>query len=676
MALLATGPVPNRANAADHNQVAPRHWAFQPIDRPATPAVHNPDWIANPIDAFVLRRLEQNRIEPSPEADRATLARRLSLDLTGLPPSPDSVRAFVNDPSPSAYDRLVSRLLESPHFGEQWARHWLDLARYADSDGYEKDNVRPWAWRYRDWVIQAINGDMPFDQFTREQLAGDLLENATLGQKTATGLHRNTLTNKEGGVDQEEFRCQAVVDRVNTTATIWLGLTVACAECHDHKYDPISQKEYYRLFAFFNNADEKDLAAPFPDELAAYESALARWQKARARLLAELDNGPDDSEASARKEALAAHDKTKPSYPPSKVRTLARAEKARATHIHERGDFLRPGRQVQPGTPAVLHAFQGNPENADRLALADWLLDPANPLTARVTVNRLWQHLFGRGLVRTPDDFGSRGEPPTHPELLDWLAAEFIQRGWSRRDMIRLIVTSNTYRQSSRHRPKLQTRDPLNTWLARQNRFRLSSENIRDAALAAGGLLARAIGGPGVRPPLPADIAALGYANSVKWKESAGSEKYRRGLYILFQRTVPYPMLTLFDSPDSNTTCTRRERSNTPLQALTLLNDPVFFECAQNLGRLTHRDLANASVDDRIDHLFIRCLSRLPSAPERARLRELHDQHLALASFVHPNETARLTGAPAASPGDAADIAALVAVSRVILNLDEFITRE
>jgi hypothetical protein len=684
------------------------HWSFQSIVRPAVPRVSSADWVRNPIDAFILRRLEEEKVEPSPVADRATLVRRLSLDLTGLPPAPDLARDFVNDPRPSAYARLVDRMLESPHFGEQWGRHWLDLARYADSDGYEKDSVRPWAWRYRDWVIQAINDDMPFERFTREQLAGDLLENATVEQKIATGLHRNTLTNKEGGVDQEEFRCQAVVDRVNTTATIWLGLTVGCAECHDHKYDPISQKEFYRLFAFFNSADEKDIAAPLDGELAAYRLAHERWRARHTQLeadrvryaaeelperIAEILDCPaerrteDDRNALADhdrargeglkewKETLEAHRKKEPPFPGTKAPTLVSADEPRATFVHVRGDFLRRGEQVRPGTPSVLHGGEGFSDGANRLDLAEWLVDSGNPLTARVTVNRIWQHLFGRGLVATPEDFGTRGEPPSHPELLDWLADEFARRGWSRKEMIRLIVTSNTYRQRSHHRPELRTRDPRNLWLSRQNRFRMSAENVRDAALSVSGLLSPQIGGPSVRPPLPADIAALGYANSVKWQESAGADKFRRGLYILFQRTVPYPMLATFDAPDSNTACTRRERSNTPLQALALLNDPVFFECAQQLGRKVWEESGSAAVEERLDRLVDRCLSRAPSARERSRLRELHDWHLAWAA-AHPEEAKELAGVSESAPEHAGEIAALVAAGRVVMNLDEFITRE
>ena len=586
------------ANAA----FATNHWAFVAPVRPAVPAP------GNPIDAFVRARLGKEKIAPSPEANRATLLRRLSFDLTGLPPSIDEVDAFLNDPSASAYENVVDRLLGSPHFGEQWGRHWLDLARYADSDGYETDAIRPTAYYYRDWVIGAINADMPFDRFTTEQLAGDLLPDAKQEQQKATGFHRQTLTNKEGGVDQEEYRCKATVDRVNTTATVWLGLTVGCAECHNHKYDPISQREYYQMYAFFNDASERDLVFADP-------------------------SSPPDLIGPPR---------------PIRIPIMSRADPARKTHIHERGDFLRKGEEVEPGTLRVLHALKARNEKPDRLDLAQWFMSRDNPLTTRVAANDIWQHLFGRGLVNTPADFGTRGERPSHPELLDWLATEFPRLNWSRKALIKLIVMSATYRQSSHYRPELAERDPQNLLLARQNRLRLPAENVRDAHLAVSGLLTRTVGGPSVRPPMPADIAAIGYAGSIKWKESEGPDRYRRGLYTFFQRTVPYPMLTTFDAPDSNTTCTRRDRSNTPLQALALLNDRTFFECAETLGR----SLAglSGSREQIIAQGFKRCFAREPRPEELERVQAFLEKQ--------PPELA------------------WVAIARTLMNLDEFITRE
>ena len=876
------------------------HWAYQPVKRPAVSGT------GNAIDAFVHARLAKERLQPSPEANRPTLIRRLSLDLLGLPPKPEEVRTFVSDTSPNAYEKLVDRLLASPHFGERWGRHWLDLARYADSDGYEKDKPRPFAYTFRDWVIQAINSDLPFDQFSIQQLAGDLLPSATPTQKIATGFHRQTLTNTEGGTDQEEFRCKAVVDRVSTTATVWLGTTMGCAECHSHKYDPFTQREFYQLFAFFNNANEKAIPAPNAEEQMAYDKAKQAHDAETAKLKAALDayakseltpkldawlktasfdavpwrslapdklaakNGttlkadkeavitasgtlpdkdtytveaklalkrltgfrleaiddPDPKKGAGRSKdgnfvltkfgvklfvpgqfeakelelanakadfsqnkfpveaslkgedtagwaispqqqkshvavfelkspldvpegarlvftldhqyketyllgqfrlaatdaagplkpdftpdavasALAAkpeqrtakqtevlakyfreqvdeqgkklqaaiddHGKKGPAAPATTAAVLAEEPGVRKTYTHVRGNFLDKGVEVRAAVPAVLHALKPRAAQPDRLDLAQWLFAPENPLTARVSVNHIWKNLFGRGLVGTVEDFGKQGEKPTHPELLDWLASEFPRLGWSRKALIKSIVTSATYKQASLNRPELQDRDPNNLLLARQNRLRLEAETVRDAYLAASGLLNPKIGGPSIRPPLPADIAALGYANSVKWTESKGDEKNRRGLYIFFQRTVPYPMLMTFDAPDSNSTCARRERSNTPLQALTLLNDPVFFECAQQLGARM-AEVPTADAAERIRHGFERALARPPSAEELARLLKLYEAQLKLAQ-ANADGAAKIAGAKQAAP-EVPEKATLVALGRVMLNLDEFFTRD
>lgn len=616
------------------------HWAFQAIQRPEPPAVADESWVRNPIDAFILDRLEREGIAPSPEADRATLIRRLSLDLLGIPPTPEEVDAFVQDRAPNAVEALVDRLLSSPHYGERWGRHWLDLARYADSDGYEKDNPRPEAFRFRDWVINALNSDLPFDRFTIEQLAGDLLPDASLEQRTAAGFHRNTLTNTEGGVDQEEFRVAAVVDRVNTTGTVWLGLTVGCAQCHTHKYDPITQREYYQLFAFFNASDEENLPLEPPS--------------------------PDDSSEKA--------DKPKAKAPVPHIRTFREPppESRRSTHILIRGDFLRPGESVDPETFEVLPPMAPEGDDPDRLDLAHWIVDSENPLTARVTVNRIWFHLFGRALVPTMDDFGTQGELPSHPELLDWLASEFQRLGWSQKSLIRTIVLSATYRQSSVSRPELSDRDPENVWLARQNRVRLEAEVIRDASLAAAGLLSPKLGGPSVFPPQPPGISDLTYARSARWQESSGEDRYRRGLYTFFRRTSPYPMLTTFDAPDANVCAVGRETSNTPLQALTLLNDAVFVECARSLALRVARE----SEDETIARAFRLVLGRSPSPDERQILESLYQEFLA--DFRDdPEAVSELLGATSV-PDDlpSEQVAALTATARVLLNLDEFMTRE
>ena len=894
-------PWPEAAAGSGRRKVD--HWSFKTPVRPPPPVVTNSAWVRNPIDNFVLARLEKEGIAPSPEADKHTLLRRLSLDLTGLPPTPAEVRLFVADPSPKAYEALVDRLLASPHFGERWARHWLDLAHYADSDGYEKDSPRPFAYVYRDWVIRSLNRDQPFDQFTIEQIAGDLLPNATAEQKLATGFQRQTLTNKEGGVDQEEFRRKAVVDRVGTLGTVWLGVTLACAECHAHKYDPFSQRDFYQLYAFFNDASERDLPAPQPPELARYDAAKRAWDTEAARLKSDLadhlknvlparviawedtlkkslapwtpleprkltsaggatlkahgdriievtgtnaatdtytveiatelkgvtgfrleafpdtgktktvgrsargnfvlsefsvkllakdgapravalqnassdfaqgkytaahaidgnsetgwavapqtnqahaavfetreplavpagarliftldqrngtahtlarfrlsattsprplkaDTTPDalvtilalpaarrtapqneqlhqyyrdefDPDFRKLNDRIAQHAAQQPKPPATTAAVLLKEEKGRKTHVHVRGDFLRPGGEVTPDTPGVLPPLTARGPRPDRFDLARWLVDPAHPLTARVTANQHWTHLFGRALVKTENDFGTRGERASHPELLDWLATELPRLGWSRKAFLKLIVTSATYRQISDSRSELEIRDPLNLLLARQNRFRLEAETVRDACLAVSGLLVPAIGGPSVRPPLPSDIAALGYASAIQWPQSTGDDRYRRGLYIFFQRTVPFPMLMIFDAPDSNASCTRRERSNTPLQALTLLNDRVFFECAQTLGGRMHA--AATDISQRLQHGFERSLGRPPASAELERLTSLYEsqkQRLA----AQPERAARILGTAKAT--DAIDQAACVALARVILNLDEFLTRE
>jgi hypothetical protein len=669
----AASETPVRASRPPNHET---HWAFVAPARPAIPAVKNARWVRNPVDHFVLARLEKEHLAPSPEADRRTLIRRLYLDLLGLPPTPEQVRAFLSDKAPDAYERLVDALLDSPHFGERWGRHWLDLARYADSSGYQVDRPRPFAWVYRDWVINAFNDDLPFDQFTVEQLAGDLLPGASLEQKAAAGFHRLTLMNHEDGVDQEEFRCKARVDRVSVTGTAWLGLTLGCAECHNHKYDPISQREFYQVYAFFNNAQEVDvpMAPPTNQVVRTNSSADARWPAARHRRIE-----PQGTNASL--ESFAENV------------TPARAA------IHVRGDFLRKGEEVNAGTPAVLPRLKSRQAHPDRLDLARWMIDPTNPLTARVAVNHVWQHLFGRGLVNTPEDFGLRGERPSHPQLLDWLAVAFAspcranaERGtrnaelshiggtssvaglaWSRKALIKLIVTSATYRQASSFRPDLAERDPQNVLLARQNRLRVESEIMRDLSLAISGLLKDDIGGPSFHPHLPDDVKKLGLAGAFSWADSEGPEKYRRGLYIFAQRTVPYPTSMTLDQADPTQTCPRRERSNTPLQALTLLNHGLFVECAQALGKRLLQIPARTS-HERLEQAVELCLSRKPTKAELDRIERLFLDQLALAR-TNPAASVLLTGLDPAQPR-LAETASLIALSQVLLNLDEFMTRE
>ena len=656
----------------------PPHWAFRQKERPDLPEVKSPERVRNPIDRFVLARLEDEGIKPSPEADRTTLIRRLSLDLLGLTPGVEEVDAFLGDASPRAYERLVDRLLASPRFGERWARHWLDLARYADSDGYEVDNPRPLAWHWRDWVIEAINRDVPYDQFTVEQLAGDLLPNATREQRLATAFHRQTLTNKESGIDKEEYRVKAVVDRVSTTSLVWLGLTVGCAQCHDHPYDPVEQREFYRLFAFFNNADEADLRLPGSEE------EMARYREKKERHAQELKGLREKLKTAKGKAAsdidrrIKALEKKPPRDPSPALHVIARRKQPRETHILDRGDHRRPKKDetLAPGTPATLGSLEPRRDGppADRLDLAHWLMDPRNPLTARVAVNRFWMHLFGRGLVRTPGDFGVRGEPPAHPGLLDWLADEFIRGGWSRKSMIRLIVTSAAYRQSSRHRPDLAGRDPTNRLVHRQNRFRVEAEIVRDIHLSASGLLVDRIGGPGVFPPISKDLIKITFRSRLPWKTSVGADRHRRGMYTFYKRSVPHPNLSTFDCPDAGATSVARDISNTPVQALATLNNEVFVEAAQALARrvLSSRFQADA---DRLDYAFRLCVARHPGKTEIGRLTEFLKTARAWYR-QNPAEAEKMTGAYGSEKVSHAESAAWTAVANVLLNLDEFLTRE
>jgi hypothetical protein len=540
------------------------HWSFAPITRPTVPSSKR----KNPIDAFIERELAKHDLKPSAEADPITLIRRVFLDLTGLPPTPPDL-SDLSDWSDEKYVALVDRLLASPNFGERWARHWLDMARYADSNGFLGDGLRPNAWRYRDWVIDAINRDLPFDQFTIEQIAGDLLPEPTLAQLTASGFHRNAALNTEAGVDKEEARFQNLADRVNTTGRVWMGLTVGCAQCHTHKYDPITIRDYYSFYAFFNNTVDQD-------------------------------------------------------EPNTKTPALAEVTKdRRQTYVHMAGDYTRRGPDVMPASLSALPSMTkpAQPEPS-RLDLAKWLVSPQHPLTSRVSVNHIWSKLFGIGLVSTPDDFGATGEPPSHPELLDWLASEFMRQGWSRKQLIKLIVTSATYKQSSTHRDDIVVIDPLNRLLSRQNRLRLDAEILRDSALAVSGLLKPTIGGPSFRPPLPEDVFDVG--RSSNWKASPGDEIYRRSLYIITLRSVLYPTLTTFDAPDAADACVRRERSNTPLQALTMMNDGVFVEAAQSLALRAMRESST-----RLENLFRLVLNREPHAEELSRLRAFHAEQKA-----------------------------------------------
>ena len=897
-----------------------QHWAYRTVQKPEPEPqqTSNQQWIRNPIDRYVLARLQSSGIPPSPQADPATLAKRVAYDLTGLPPDPTSVNKFVGNPSEANYLELVESLLASEHFGERWGRHWLDKARYADSDGYEKDRPRPNAWLYRDWVIDSVNADMPFDQFTKEQLAGDLLENPTARQKLATAFHRQTLTNTEGGVDKEEFRVEATFDRTETTAAIWLGLTMTCARCHNHKYDQISQQEYYRLFAFFDDLDETntnlppsqtavtehdrltaehqiklteiqneydvakaklrpefelwmqkvdELTAKNPEEALAFTIAQPVSAKSASGAVLTIDkdgsvlvtgpvpdkdkytlviempaaglsgiklealthdslpskgpgkppNGnfviselrayagkdtafksdyervpfsfaeadfsqnkfapsgalqntpksgwaispkmgqphqllclteplvPTDTqrflqivldqqfggkhvlghfrlstvsgdtqlrrlpaeiaktfhipaEKRNRKQlsALAEHFATQhantraitkrlatlksksPTLPTISARVISPAN--RTTRVLHRGDFLQPAEDVETDVLSVVsrsHQLTKRipPQAADRLDLANWLTDPRHPLTARVSVNHVWAQLFGRGIVATVNDFGIRGDVPTHPRLLDWLAWNYPRdMQWSRKTLIKTIVLSSTYRQASRHRSDLRNIDPTNDLLARQNRVRVSGEVVRDLHLAVSGLLSNKVGGPSVFPPLPPGVAELSYANNFKWKTSKGEDAYRRGMYTFFKRTSPYPNLISFDCPDSNTSRLQRDISNTPLQALVTLNNRVFVEAAQALTRRV-LDEGGETDHDKMSYAIQKVLIRNPNENEIQRFTQLLASSREYYS-TNPEAAAKVTSIHRSPSHPIEENAAWVVTLRMLTNLDEFIVRD
>ncbi|MDX2268830.1 MAG: PSD1 and planctomycete cytochrome C domain-containing protein [Bryobacter sp.] len=882
-----------------------KHWTFSAPHRPSLPSVQNAAWVKNAVDNFVLAKLEKENLAPSAAANRATLLRRLSLDLTGLPPTWQEVQAFIRDKSKNAYEKQVDRLLASPHYGERWGRHWLDAARYADSDGYEKDKMRN-VWFYRDWVVAAHNRDLPYNQFLTEQLAGDLLPQPTQDQLVATGFLRNSMINEEGGIDPEQFRMEAMFDRMDAIGKSMLGLTIQCAQCHNHKYDPLRQEEYYKLFAFLNNSHEANIATYTPAEqqkramvlngirelegqlqhrnpdwalrMSAWEASLpkpANWEvtkpevddistggqkyllqedgsllaagyaptKHRAKLtlkptaklirsfrlellndpnlplggpgrslygtgaltefeveleaesaekpkklkisraLADLNlpeqeilaiykdksdkrrvTGPIEYAIDGKDETAWGHDagpvrrnepreaifvleepidlsdgksklhvylsqkhggwnsddnqnynlgrirlsvstdtvETAPlplrvrellAIPPAErsarqtqaifqywrttvpawqglneeIETLWKQhpegstqlvllerDRMRPTHLLELGDFLKPAKTVAPGVPAFLNPL---PEGAGgtRLDLARWITDRNAPTTARAFVNRVWQQYFGTGIIETSEDLGTQSAAPSHRELLDWLAVEFMETGWSMKKLHRLIVTSNVYQQSSEVRPELLTKDPNNRLLARGPRFRVEGEIVRDITLAASGLLNRQVGGPSVFPPAPEFLfqppSSYGPKN---WPVEKGENRYRRALYTFRFRSVPYPVLTNFDTPNGDVSCVRRVRSNTPLQALTMLNEPLFLEAAQALGQRAMKEGGKADAE-RIQYVFQRTLSRRAEAAEEAALMAFLDK-----------QRARQLG----------EEQTWTALARVVLNLDETITKE
>ncbi len=724
----ADKPSPERANRD-------RPWAFQTPVWPVLPVVQNKSWVRNPIDTFILAKLEEAGLAPAPAADPAVLLRRLSFDLTGLPPTPEEVDAFVQDHSPDAYEKLVDRLLASSQYGERWALYWLDLVRFAESDGFKADDPRPAAWRYRDYVIQALNQDKPYDRFLREQLAGDEIAPEDTSARIATGFNRH-FPDEYNAVNLEQRRQEILNDMTDTTASVFLGLTVGCARCHDHKFDPILQQDYYRLQAFFVSYQTHEVPVGQREELARYQQQMRVWEaktgEVRQRLteieepyrqkfaaqrrfrfpkeyqtildvpedqrtplqkqlvqmvLKQMQLGPDEVGKSMKGEVkqqwqalnkqMAEFTRSRPPAPPTAMTLTDVGPVAPTTYLLRRGDWRHPEREVAPGflsaiddqLAAIPTPAPGARTTGRRTALAEWLTRPDHPLTGRVLVNRLWQQHFGRGIVATPSDFGSQGEAPTHPELLDWLARTFVDSGWSLKAMHRLIVTSATYRQASRWNSTNAKIDPENQLLWHMNRHRLEGEALRDAMLAVSGLLSDKAGGPSIFPELPGELGVPRGG----WNVSANpAERNRRSVYIFVKRNLRYPLFSAFDTPDSNETCGRRFVTTTAPQALMLLNGKVPLEQAQAFAGRVLREVGDepACVVERAYRL---ALGRAPEAPERTSLlafleRETVQLRERLSATKPPP-------APTAAPThvDAAFAAAVVDLCHALMNLNEFL---
>ncbi len=703
----------------------PQHWAYVKPVRPAVPESKEKTWPITPIDRFISARLEKEGLKPNPLADAYTIIRRLSIDLTGLSPTIQEADEFAKEYAAkpqAAYEALVDKLLAKKSYGERWASIWLDLARYADSQGFANDPDRT-IWRYRDWVIQALNDNLPYDQFTIQQLAGDMLPNPTTSQLIATGFHRNTLTNTEGGTNPEEFRSAAIVDRVNTTFQVWLGTTIACSQCHNHKYDPFSQKEFFQIYAILNNCEDANGGNDAPTITVATVGQEEQYAKL-SKQLAEVKKEYDEETRKVDLKQLKWEKKLKPETLPKDLAEIAKKPlkdrkqpeqqklnayhrnlheswknldkelkfvealvkgvstttpilkegKGRETRIQLRGNFLDLGDKVEPGLPEALPRPKDGTIN--RLTLASWIVSEDNPLTARVAVNRIWEELFGIGIVETSEDFGTQGELPSHPELLDWLATEYIRLKWDTKALIKLIVSSAVYRQSSLVSEEQAKRDPLNRLLARGPRVRLTAEAVRDQALFASGLLSPKMYGPPVQPPKPNFGLSAAFGGSTDWQPSAGEDKYRRAVYTKIRRNAPYPSMTTFDAPERTYCNVRRIRTNTPLQALVTLNDPVYVEAAQALARKVIKE-GGATSAARATYAFRLVLTRPPTELEVKRLVELFEKAREKYQKDPIAATAMATKPLGVLPKgmNAADAAAGTVVGNVLLNLDETLAK-
>ena len=682
------------------------HWSFTKLAAPPVPPNANVQWtVRNPIDAFLNERLAKAGRTPTAEADKPTLLRRVSFALTGLPPTPKEVEAFEADKNPDAYGRMVDRYLAKPQFGEEMARHWLDLARYGDTHGLHLDNERG-TWPYRDWVVRSFNNNLPFDKFTLEQLAGDLLPNPTRDQLVATGFNRCNVTTGEGGSIDAEWYFRNAVDRAAVASETWLGLTAGCAQCHDHKFDPVTAKDFYSLYAFFYSAagppldgntllSEPSVKLSTPEQEKQLADLDGKLAKANADLAAVKPAEPVPAPAllgfavgsknralrepltKARDALVAERTKLDQSIPGCLI--FRDAPTPRQAFVMVRGQYDKPGEKVEPDTPHFLPPLKKAGARGNRLDFARWVVAPENPLTARVYVNRLWQQFFGTGLAKNANDFGAQGEPPTHPELLDWLAAGFRDGGWDTRATVRLIVTSAAFRRSSKVGPDLLKADPENRLLAHGPRFRLDAEQVRDNALFVAGLLNPTIGGKGVKPYQPDNIwepVAFTGSNTQFYKRDAGTALYRRSLYTFFKRTAPPPFLSNFDAPNREQPCSRRDRSNTPLQALQLMNDVQHVEAARAFAERIIAD-GGATPAERIVFAFRTLLARGPSAEEAAIVKDALDAHLARYAKA-PADAKKLIAVGESKPKAGHDPVALAAytmVATLLLNLDETLTR-
>ena len=660
----------------------PEHWAFRPVQAPAVPPVKDAAWVRTPIDAFLLAKLEAEGLQPAPPADKSTLLRRAYFDLIGLPPTPDEEKAFLEDSSPRAFEKVVDGLLARPEYGERWARHWLDVVRYADSNGYERDGAKPSAWRYRDYVIDAFNKDKPYDRFVTEQLAGDEIAGSNAETQTALTFQRLGTWDDEPA-DPAVDRCDQLDDVLGTTAAAFLGVTLRCARCHDHKFDPFTQKDYYGMLAVFDplkrpqvGRTELDLPVGTPEEVRPFQQAQERWQEEledldkRIDALKDADNDEDRRLHDQLTQDLAVHMAAKPKDGPRAYIFFEDGPKAPATHILHRGDPKKPGDEVGPLLPAVLVKGQPAPPTPTdkttgrRLWLARWIASPDNPLTARVMVNRVWQYHFGKGIVGTPNDFGAMGDDPTHPELLDWLADRFVKDGWSLKKLHRLIVLSNAYQTSAALDGGDAKGDKRLALFGRWRGRRLEAEAVRDAVLAVSGQLNPEHGGPGVYPPLPRAVLEGQSRPGDGWTTSDARQASRRSIYVFCKRSLPVPELQLLDAPDTTSSCEKRPVSTTAPQALTFLNGAFLNEQAGFFADRLRKE-AGADAAARVRRAFELALGRAPRHEELEKtIAFLEAQRRQI------QRDALTTGEPIAE--DEARSRALASFCLVLLNTNEF----